>query len=103
MSILIKNIKMPTNCFDCKVRFVTGCCGCLPHNTRFPNCPLHEFPSDDVVEHKRGKWVNNGDEDRPYIKCSMCGQRKPILLGSFNFNFCPNCGADMRESEGEDG
>lgn len=45
----------------------------------------------------RGKWVNYGDEYRPDIKCCVCGQRKPILLGNFNFNFCPNCGADMRE------
>ena len=45
----------------------------------------------------RGKWVNYGDEYHPDIKCCMCGQRKPILLGNFNFNFCPNCGADMRQ------
>lgn len=54
-------------------------------------------PAADVWEVKRGKWVNYGDEYRPDIKCCVCGQRKPILLGNFNFNFCPNCGADMKE------
>lgn len=43
----------------------------------------------DVRPMVRGKWVNYGDEYRPDIKCCVCGQRKPILLGNFNFNYCP--------------
>lgn len=58
---------------------------------------FNEIPAVDVQPVVRGKWVNYGDEYHPDIKCCICGQRKPILLGNFNFNFCPNCGADMRE------
>ena len=32
-----------------------------------------------------------------YDVCSECGQK--ITKGFFKYNYCPNCGADMRESE----
>ena len=44
MSILIKNMEMPTSCAGCKLRMAVGCCGNLPHNTRMPNCHLIELP-----------------------------------------------------------
>ena len=44
---------------------------------------------------KKGKWIDN-------TFCSECGWIHEIesgFIGSVNqFNFCPNCGADMRES-----
>lgn len=49
----------------------------------------------EVMEVRHGQWINNGDEYVPDIKCGLCGQRKPILLGNFSFNYCPNCGAKM--------
>lgn len=58
---------------------------------------IENAPAADVAPVVRGKWVNYGDEYRPDIRCCVCGQRKPILLGNFNFNFCSNCGADTRE------
>lgn len=51
----------------------------------------------DVRPVVRGKWINYGDEYHPDIRCCVCGQRKPILLGNFNFNYCPNCGALMNK------
>ena len=51
----------------------------------------------DVVERKRGEWeYEKGNYDRLIVVCSRCGQQKPILVDSFKFNYCPNCGADMR-------
>lgn len=32
-----------------------------------------------------------------YCKCSVCG----IGMGNTEWDFCPNCGADMRRKEGE--
>lgn len=47
----------------------------------------------DVKPAVRGRW-----EVTPlYIKCSECSDSFPLIPQ----NFCPNCGADMRE--GEDG
>lgn len=51
----------------------------------------------DVRPVVRGKWVRKVEFDgvlkREYFVCSECGQTRML-----NFhNYCPNCGADMRE------
>ena len=45
-------------------------------------------------ERKRGKWIM--DMDRHSFLCSMCGAWQ-----KYNRNYCPNCGADMREVDDE--
>ena len=53
-------------------------------------------------ERKKGEWTDRSDGGRilhPWwetYECSKCGQ-----YGTRIWNFCPNCGADMREREGE--
>ena len=41
----------------------------------------------------RGRWKTFG-WNGVYCECSECGN-----TCSYQFNFCPNCGADMRETE----
>ena len=41
------------------------------------------------IEPKRGEWIDDGFAHR----CSECGKQG---VGIEYFNFCPNCGADMR-------
>ena len=41
-----------------------------------------------------GEWIINWD-DR-YRKCTNCNQIWWFDYGSYNSDFCPNCGADMR-------
>ena len=48
------------------------------------------IPSADVIEHKYGKWLVGSE------KCTCCGG-----YGLISFNFCPNCGADMRGDDNE--
>lgn len=55
---------------------------------------LEETPTADVVERKRGKWIEDGYRDYPCV-CSVCGIRQSIKA-KFLFSYCPNCGADMR-------
>ena len=69
-------------------------------------CIIATLPSADVVEHKRGEWIDKGwTGDWQFetdgrgncwheYECSECGFRNK---GNRN-NFCPNCGANMRES-----
>lgn len=49
-------------------------------------------------ERKKGKWIDN-------TYCSECGwvnQVEPGFIGSVKgFNFCPNCGCDMRGEQDE--
>lgn len=55
-----------------------------------------EIPS---IEPKRGEWKNYKDEHY----CSNCGE---VVIDDWYdtddwYNFCPNCGAEMEEREGE--
>lgn len=47
-------------------------------------------PVTDVRPVARGKWVYNDGDNIPY--CSEC-----MMPQDSECNFCPNCGADMRE------
>lgn len=57
---------------------------------------------DDVVERKKGEWVEkpyvtmDGYADGVIYYCSKC--RKTATKYTLS-NFCPKCGADMREKE----
>lgn len=50
-----------------------------------------ELPS---VEVPIGKWIDVEGYEGIVWECSKCKQ-----LVTHKFNYCPNCGADMRESE----
>ena len=52
---------------------------------------IKELPSVKPQEPRRkGKWIYNETKHR--YKCSLC-----TMENYENSNFCPNCGADMRE------
>lgn len=44
-------------------------------------------------ERKRGKWKKVYEGNGLRYECDKCGERYPNAYG---YNFCPNCGADMR-------
>ena len=50
---------------------------------------IESIQAADVRPVVRGVWVKNGWS----IRCSICGYDMPFATR----NFCPNCGADMRE------
>ena len=55
-------------------------------------CVIEQIPAADVRPVVRGRWIT-----RPYMMgntqyCSLCGENYGV-----KYNFCPNCGADMRE------
>lgn len=54
-----------------------------------------DLPTADVVERKKGKWVNN-IHDMPI--CNQCGYMTPYdrAIDDYEYgNYCPNCGAEM--------
>ena len=60
------------------------------------------FPVADVREVKRGEWYGEADgyADGGLVydmwSCPCCGQRFDEWDEKPDWNFCPNCGADMR-------
>ena len=59
------------------------------------------IPVADVKPIVRGKWKDavQGAYDSPHVLCSICGE---YFWRYFkNFDFCPNCGANMKEEKNE--
>lgn len=44
------------------------------------------------AERESGEWIKNDD----YV-CDQCGYH--MIVGGGAYNFCPNCGTDMRGKE----
>lgn len=69
---------------------------------------IDNAPTADVVEVVHGEWKEcetvQERLDEPIIdewqsaRCSVCGKyhTTPYMYHFDNFNYCPNCGADMR-------
>ena len=57
---------------------------------------VDEVPTVDAVEVAHGRWLFVNDYQ---IKCSECFD---IIWGDLETepNYCPNCGADMRDGDG---
>lgn len=54
---------------------------------------IKSLPAADVRPVVRGKWIRpTRVPDSMLDECSVCG----FDTGAYTFNFCPNCGADMR-------
>ena len=57
-----------------------------------------------TIEPKQGEWIEPADDESISItgRCSNCGWEAHLLEDDVvGMPFCPNCGADMREREGE--
>lgn len=63
---------------------------------------LDAIPAADVVTVVHGRWIEHEIPDEPCYgtdyECSVCG-----TFHHNNWNYCPVCGADMRERKGGDG
>ena len=59
---------------------------------------IDSIPAADVVEVKRGKWIDEYPNipNDPRMICSLCGKEAMPLSTE---SYCPNCGADMMEEQ----
>ncbi len=64
-------------------------------------CELEAIEALPSAERKKGEWIRLDEyPDDESLKCSECGVvLEDWTMGAF-FNYCPNCGADMRGEEG---
>ncbi len=58
--------------------------------TQIENAPTIE------PERKKGKWIDRGKDKVIRWECPECGRRDMYI-----YNYCPDCGLDMREGETE--
>ena len=69
---------------------INGLCGAV--------AILFDLPSVIPQEPKKGHWTHDGAT----VRCSNCERGYKDAFGrtsAITYNFCPNCGADMREVE----
>jgi membrane protease subunit (stomatin/prohibitin family) len=52
-------------------------------------------------ERKNGKWIDDECSEFYYANCSECGYQIDVHAERGYFNFCPNCGCDMRGKQDE--
>lgn len=82
--------------------------GCWIRYKMFENA-IDEVPT---IEPKRGEWIDEADKyDASFgihdYRCSNCNSYADEYIGGHEWytaskpNFCPVCGADMRERESE--
>lgn len=61
---------------------------------------VRNLPTADVKPVVRGKWINTYIQGVHHYRCTNCGEYiEAIWTANFDYNFCPNCGADMRGGE----
>lgn len=51
-------------------------------------------PTIHAVERKKGKWIGKPIAGYCTVRCSVC--KNVFLENNGRWNFCPDCGADMR-------
>ena len=98
--ILLNDIQKPQSCEDCISRedAIKQCGFGMTSLLIADN--LRRLPP--VTPRPKGKWIQTKDDCDGVnfydfsFECSKCGKEQ-----SFKSNYCPNCGAYMRESEEE--
>lgn len=62
-------------------------------STKTIGLALADTPTADVVERKKGKWIENTEYFPTTYTCPFCGYK----IYRETTDFCPSCGADLRE------
>lgn len=81
------------------------CMGCCEEGNCNERCVdiarLIEIPAADVKPVVRGEWIpKNADGSWRVDTCSACKKDTHYVRYAPAYDFCPNCGADMREVQG---
>lgn len=59
---------------------------------------IAQAPKSDVAPVRHGRWIDCEDDWSSYVRCSVCGDEYTNWEADCAYtNFCPGCGADMRE------
>lgn len=63
-----------------------------------PSIMMNSVPAADVRENVKGEWITEYEPNgKPYcFHCSACDDDFRFIAITTAYDFCPNCGADMR-------
>lgn len=96
------DMEMPGKCSECRFNIKTGGYSKDGNLVAVDFCSLqyqgYEQGNEDrpewcpLKEAAAGHWIRGTYNENLYVKCSQCAG-----MGKLSFDFCPNCGADMRE------
>ena len=64
---------------------------------RYDKSAIEAVQSADVRENVHGNWVGIDDDPCETFECDRCGFVLDDWIQGAFYNFCPNCGADMRK------
>lgn len=77
----------------CRFQFDGNCTS----TGKYEKCEYRYLSEQIEPGRKKGKWIDKSDGiEGAWNYCSVCGEQAIDL-----YDFCPNCGADMREGEEE--
>ena len=76
-------------CNDKDTAWCEHCCSVNDWEDYIDNAPT-------VEERPKGKWYYNYQNGWHCSICNKSVKDMPTVMGKADFNFCPNCGADMR-------
>lgn len=62
---------------------------------------VEDFPAAEVQSVKHGRWIAENRDNRGYADCYTCTNCNCYtytytLMKDCEYDYCPNCGADMR-------
>lgn len=62
---------------------------------------IDRAPTVEVETIRHGQWVATGDANgfALWDSCSVCGYGLSAINSGRNYNFCPNCGAKMKQGD----
>lgn len=85
--------------------FMQTFCEYCMDDTLCSGCEIDEhlrlIPTADVVERKKGEWLEIKTAVLDRYQCSACGVKPLWQAVRLSWNFCPYCGADMRGEKDE--
>lgn len=108
MGVYIKDMQIPTDCKLCPFENYGYCCAKYDYiraeSGRDTACPLVEVPTPPVRPSRpRGEWIADPKNQGGFtpggnavMSCSCCGWIYGAHRIFPDYNYCPNCGADMK-------
>ena len=71
------------------------------YNAVVPSSEIKNAPTVDAVPVRHGRWISRPAPSNSYcgyLICSNCGEE---VSDADEYNYCPNCGSDMRGDNSE--